>query len=60
MTLDEQIEVIKAQIFSPEANFTLVEKLMYLNNFFKPDPTFTQEALDAVFTEIMERETNGG
>lgn len=48
MDIEKQVEIIEAQIHSPEANFTLLEKLKYLTDFFGKDPEFSKEATDIV------------
>lgn len=48
MDIPEQVRIIEAQIHSPEANFTLMEKMQYLTEFFGKDPEFTKEATDIV------------
>jgi hypothetical protein len=48
VTTEEQVKIIEAQIHSPVANFTLMEKMQYLTDFFGPDPDFSQEAMDIV------------
>jgi len=54
MSLEKQVEIMEAQINSPEAGFTLIEKLQYLTSFFAPDPEFTQEAMDIVMANLCE------
>ncbi len=48
MELKEQVRIMEAQIHSPEANFTLMEKMAYLTDFFGHDSEFTKEAADIV------------
>ncbi len=48
MEIKEQVRIMEAQIHSPEANFTLMEKMAYLTDFFGPDTEFTKEAADIV------------
>jgi len=48
MNIEQQVEIMEAQIHSPEAKFSLMEKLQYLTNFFGNDPDFTREAQDIV------------
>jgi hypothetical protein len=52
MDIDEQVRIMEAQINSPEANFTLMEKLQYLATFFGDDPEFSQEAADIVIGNL--------
>lgn len=52
MEIERQVEIMEAQIHSPEVNFTLMEKMSYLTNFFGPDPEFTQEAQNIVRSNI--------
>ena len=52
MEIDEQVRIIEKQIHSPHANFTLMEKMAYMTNFFGNDPEFSQEALDIVRSNI--------
>ena len=47
MSIDEQVRIMEGQINGP-AGFTLIEKLMYLKEFFEPDPEYTKEAIDIV------------
>lgn len=49
LTIEEQVSTIKAQI---SAFDSLIEKAMYIHNFFKPDPMFTQRAIDIVMGDI--------
>ena len=52
MNIDEQVKIMEAQIHSTDANFTLMEKLAYLNKFFKPDVDFSQDAISIVISNI--------
>lgn len=52
MKIEEQVRIIEAQIHSPEANYTLMEKMQYLHEMFDPDPEFTKEATDIVRSNI--------
>lgn len=52
LTLSEQVKIMEKQIHSPEANFTLMEKMQYLVEYFGNDPDFTQEAADIVRSNI--------
>jgi hypothetical protein len=52
MKIDEQVRIIEKQIHSPYANFTLIEKLAYMTEFFGNDPQFSKEALDIVRSNI--------
>ena len=56
-TIEEQVEIIEEQINSPESNFGIAEKLVYIDRFFVPDTEFSQKAIDIVFMNIMK---NGG
>ena len=55
MNIKRQIEIMEAQIHSPEANFTLLEKLAYLKEFFGNDPEFTQDAHNIVISNISKK-----
>ena len=58
-TIEEQVEIMEKQIHSPEANFTLMEKMQYLTEYFGNDPEFSKEAADIVRSNIcrsMKRE----
>lgn len=48
MTVEQQVKIIEAQIHSPHADFSLIEKMQYLTEFFGSDPEYTQEAMDIV------------
>ena len=52
MDIKDQIRIIDAQVNSPIANFNLFEKMQYINDFFKPDPDFSQEAINQVIHNI--------
>jgi hypothetical protein len=52
MNIQEQVKIMEGQVNSPEANFTLYEKLQYLHNFFGKDPMFSKEARDIVIANI--------
>ena len=43
MSTDEQVRIMEGQINGP-ADFTLIEKLMYLKEFFELE--YTKEAMD--------------
>ncbi len=47
-TIERQVEIIEKQINSPEANFSLMEKMQYLTMYFGNDPDFTKRAADIV------------
>jgi hypothetical protein len=51
-TVDEQIEIMEKQIHSSVANFTLMEKMQYLTEYFGNDPEFSKEAADIVRSNI--------
>lgn len=48
MDINQQIEIMEAQLNSKQTNFTLMEKMQYLTTFFGPDPEFSKEAEDMV------------
>jgi len=50
MNLETQLRIMRAQLQS----FDTLEKIMYLSNFFDPDPEFTQEARDIIRGEICQ------
>jgi hypothetical protein len=50
MTVDEQVTIMETQMNS--AGLLLFEKLAYINSFFKPDPEFTQEAIEIVIGNL--------
>jgi len=50
--IEEQVEIMEKQIHSPEANFTLMEKMQYLTEYFGNDPMFSKEAADIVRSNI--------
>jgi len=52
MDTNEQVRIIEAQIHSKEANFTLMEKMQYLTEYFGNDPMFSKEAQDIVRSNI--------
>ena len=52
ISINEQVEIIEKQIHSKEANFTLIEKMHYLTEFFGNDPIFSKEAQDIVRSNI--------
>ena len=61
MKLERQVEIMEAQIHSPKANFTLMEKMQYLTDFFGKDPEYSREAQDIVRSNIckqIKKETN--
>ena len=51
-SIDDQVKIIEAQIHSKHANFTLMEKMQYMNDYFGPDPEYTKEAMDIVRSNI--------
>ncbi len=55
ISLAGQVRIMKAQINSPEANFTLFEKMQYLHDYFRPDPDFSQEAINIVIGDISKQ-----
>ncbi len=55
MNIERQVEIMEAQIHSPEANFSLMEKMQYLTNFFGTDPEFTREAQNIVRSNICKK-----
>jgi hypothetical protein len=49
LTFEEQINLMEGQI----SNFdTLLEKVMYIDVFFRHDPMFTKKALDIVIGNL--------
>lgn len=48
MNIERQIEIMEVQINSTHANFTLIEKMQYLTEFFGNDPEFSKEAQNIV------------
>ena len=52
MDIEEQVKIMEAQIHSKEANFTLMEKMQYLTEFFDKDLIFSKEARDIVISNI--------
>ena len=56
MNIEQQVEIMEAQIHSPEADFTLMEKMQYLTKFFGTDPEFTREAQDIVRSNICKQQ----
>ena len=52
MNIDKQVKIMELQIHSTNADFTLMEKMAYLDRFFKPDTDFSQEAIDIVIANI--------
>ena len=57
MTVDEQVQIIEAQIHSEYANFSLLEKMQYMTNLFGPDPEYTKEAMDIVRSNICKTDS---
>lgn len=52
MEIKEQVRIMETQIHSPEANFTLMEKMKYLVEYFGNDPEYSQGAADIVRSNI--------
>jgi len=52
LTIKEQVKAIEMQIHSPQAKFTLMEKMQYLNVYFCNDSMFDKEALDIARSNI--------
>jgi hypothetical protein len=50
--IKEQVRIIEAQIHSKHANFSLLEKMQYLIEFFGNDPDYSKEAMDIVRSNI--------
>jgi hypothetical protein len=50
MTVEEQVKIIETQMNS--AGLLIFEKLAYIESFIKPDPEFSQEAIDIVMGNI--------
>jgi hypothetical protein len=50
MNINEQVRIMEAQIH--ETNFTLMEKMQYLTEYFGNDPEFSKEAQDIVRSNI--------
>lgn len=48
MDINEQVRIIEAQIHSKHANFTLMEKMQYMTEYFGKDPEYSKEARDIV------------
>ena len=55
MNIEEQVRIMEAQIHSPEANFTLIEKMQYLTEYFGKDPEYSKKAMDIVRSNICRR-----
>ncbi len=55
MNIERQVEIIENQILSPHANFTLIEKMIYLLEYFDPDPEYSKKALDIVRANICKK-----
>ena len=49
MSIDEQVRIMEKQLSFFES---LIDKMQYMNQFFDPDPEFTQEARDQVRSNI--------
>ena len=49
MDVDRQVEVMEKQM----ERLSLSQKMHYLNNFFKTDPKFTQDARNIVVSNIL-------
>ncbi len=52
MDINEQVRIIEAQIHSEHANFTLMEKMQYMTEYFGKDPEYSKEAMDIVRSNI--------
>ena len=52
MNIEEQVKIMEAQINSDVAQFSFIEKLQYLHDYFKPDPMFLQESIDIVIGNL--------
>jgi len=52
---NEQVRIMEVQIHSPIANFTLLEKMKYLTDFFGNDPIFSKEAANIVRSNICKQ-----
>lgn len=48
LTTNEQIKLMQHQLNSTDADFSLLEKMMYMAQCFDSDPAFSQEARDIV------------
>jgi predicted sugar kinase len=49
MELHKQVEIMEKQL----SNFdSLIDKMQYLNDFFKKDPEFTQDAINIVVSNM--------
>lgn len=49
MDIERQVEIMEAQISNFE---TVIDKMSYLNLYFKPDPEFTEEARKKVISNL--------
>lgn len=52
MDIQKQVQIMEVQIHSKPANFTLMEKMQYLTQYFGNDPEFSKEASDIVRSNI--------
>ena len=59
MDIERQVEIMEAQINSPEADFSLIEKMRYLTGYFDKDPEFSREARDIVRGNISKKLADG-
>lgn len=59
MDIDKQVKIMETQIHSPEANFTLMEKMQYLVEYFGKDPAFSKEAQNIVRSNISRQLKKG-
>lgn len=53
LTEQEQMEMMRGQINSTNAEFTPMEKLQYMKQYFEGDSMFDQRAIDTVKNEII-------
>ena len=49
MNHNKQVEIIEKQISNFE---TVLDKMQYISMAFKPDPSFSQDAIDEVISNI--------
>jgi cyclopropane fatty-acyl-phospholipid synthase-like methyltransferase len=55
VNINKQVEIMETQIHSRVANFTLMEKMQYLTEYFGNDPNFSKEAQDIVRSNICKK-----
>ena len=55
MDIDKQVRIMEAQIHSKVANFTLMEKMQYLTEYFGNDSDYSKEAQDIVRSNISKK-----